>query len=331
MHPAVENPAVITDLFSRKKHEKTIGQGFEVQANGAHPKARMTCHPANSTSTQHSSMHMQPQEGGALNSTNKKCKGHSDNESLINHPLLVSIIHLIIWVDTVWIIGFSAKLNQASALQLPFALHLKPSSSCPNWVSGNDAAPKPLEGSVLNRGTRPFSGLGTFTYSCTVQTRSRLPQYSCPQERPGHFVVIVRTTTWATKILKNFRISSRVSHDSWAKSWDPHCISKVILSSSTAERMWQFLESLEQEKSWTKTPKKMGTLPCWTKHVCCLTGRQVGCSLTGCIRKNSTLPLFHWWFENRWLGATAPLFMKLYHIEIHWNSTRTLQWYDDMI
>ena len=211
MHSAVENPALITDLFSRKKkHDKKIGQGFEVQANGAHRKARMTCHPANSTSTHHSSMHMQPQEGGALNST-KKVQGHSDNESLINHPLLVSIIHLIIWVDTVWIIAFSAKLNQASALQLPFALHLKPSSSCHNWVSGNDAAPNPLEGSVPNRGTRPFSGLGTFTYSCPMQIRSRLLQYSCPQERPGHFAVIVRTTTWTTKISQLPHLNSCIS------------------------------------------------------------------------------------------------------------------------
>ena len=44
--------------------------------------------------------------------------------------------------------------------------------------------------------------------------------------------------------------------------WDPYCISKVILSSSTAERMWQFLESLEKEKSF-QDPKKMGTLPCF--------------------------------------------------------------------
>lgn len=105
----------------------------------------------------------------------------------------------------------------------------------------------------------------------------------------------------------------------------------------TAFRRWYYHHQLlrgcgSSWKAWRKKRAEPRPPRKWEPfHVCCLTGRQVGCSLTGCIRKNSTLPLFHWWFENRWLGATAPLFMKLYHIEIHWNSTRTLQWYDDII
>lgn len=202
MHSAVENPAVITDLFSRKTWKNNWPKVWGPSQWGTSESSKDM--PPGKFHVHSPLFHAHATSGGRRGKKihQKKVQGHSDNESLINHPLLVSIIHLIIWVDTVWIIGFSAKLNQASALQLPFALHLKPSSSCHNWVSGNDAAPKPLGGSVLNRGTRPFSGLGAFTYNCTMRIRSRLPQYSCPQERPGHFVVIVKTTTWATKISK---------------------------------------------------------------------------------------------------------------------------------
>ena len=109
----------------------------------------------------------------------------------------------------------------------------------------------------------------------------------------------------------------------------------------TAFQRWYYHHQLlrgcgSSWKAWRKkrasrTPRKWEPFHV-LKHVCCLTGRQVGCSLTGCIRKNSTLPLFHWWFENRWLGATTPLFMKLYH----WNSLKfysniTMIWWYDII